>query len=82
MDDNLLARFVLGIVRNVLKYALRGAVIIGLIGLTVALVTGLLDDSMGFAASRLLDIVVNYAILGALGGAVVGMIYGLVTQKL
>lgn len=82
MDDNLLARFVLGIARNVIKYALRGAVIVGLIGLGIVVVTGLLDGGAGLSAGRLVEVVANYAVFGALGGAVVGMIYGLVTQKL
>lgn len=73
-------QFLLRAVITVLKFMFLGAVIVGGIGVLIAVAAAVLGSAGPLTLGYVAGIAGSYAKLGIFGGGLVGLLYGLLTQ--
>jgi hypothetical protein len=73
--------FVLTFLWITLRTAVLGGLLLGAVGVIMALLAGAIGAGEAMTRARFLAIVANYAVFGALGGGIIGLVSGLLTQQ-
>ena len=80
-DERVLLRFIRTMLAAILRNALIGAAICVGIGLLIILLGVLTGSDFDTTPQRVLRILGNYALFGALFGGIIGILYGMLAQK-
>jgi hypothetical protein len=64
----------------VIRYMAIGAIILGGIGVLVAVAASIFGNADPFSWAYVAGIAWNYAKIGLFGGGIIGLLYGLLTQ--
>lgn len=80
-DFDLLIAFLRRLLKSIVRYALIGGAIMAGVGLVLYGLGMLFGTAVPPSLNRLLSVMGNYALFGALGGALIGMLYGLLGQR-
>lgn len=73
-------QFVIRAAKTVLRYMVIGGLLVGGIGLLIALATAAFAGSGTPEATFVAGVTWNYAKLGIAGGGIIGLLYGLLAQ--
>lgn len=81
MNRHYLWHFLITVVLAVVRFAGYGAGIAAGAGLMIIMIATRIGEDSPVNNVRLIEVVINYAILGALLGGIVGLLYGLLSQR-
>ena len=67
--------------QTVLRFAGYGAGIAAGAGLMIIMITTRIGEDSPVNNTRFIEVVINYAIVGALAGGIIGLVYGIIEQR-
>ena len=80
MRDKDWVQFLLRAALTVVKYMVLGALIMGTIGVLIAVAAAIFANGGPLTIGYVAGIAVNYVKIGVFGGGIVGLLYGLLAQ--
>lgn len=80
MRDNEWVQFLTRAAVTILKYMALGALIVGGIGVLIAVAASLFGDAGPLTVNYVAGVAWNYAKVGIFGGGLIGLLYGLLAQ--
>ncbi len=80
MRDKEWVQFLLRAAVTVVKYMVLGALIMGALGVLIAVAAALFADGGPLTVGYIAGIAGNYVKVGLFGGGIVGLLYGLLAQ--